>query len=277
MPKLLLIFTALVCTNLTHAESQSLGDAESQKTLVLSLVDIGGDRTPDSLYREILQGAEDPEVDGILLVINHHGGSIGPFGAVADAIRATTERKPVVALVFGTAASMGYVMAAASDYIVCHSMDFVGNIGLFWTAFRDFDLCRTDRKEGIESKRLVVKEYFAGRFKHAFSNFGEISHDAESHLQGLIEAAYQDLLDHIARDRNLSLDDSDQWAEGRLFTASRALELGLVDEIGTILDVPAAFAKVLDRKHPDQGWDTAKIMISWVRLATSQESQNKSD
>uniref|UniRef100_A0A7V3ZZF8 Signal peptide peptidase SppA n=1 Tax=candidate division WOR-3 bacterium TaxID=2052148 RepID=A0A7V3ZZF8_UNCW3 len=177
------------------------------------------------VVREIEGYSKNPNVKGLLLIINSPGGGIVPSDEIYRSIlRFKESRKPVVAYLATVAASGGYYIACASDYIVSHPLSLTGSIG---TIIEYPVIKGLLDKVGIDF--VVIK---SGKVKDIASPFKEISDEERKILQNIIEQGYNNFVDVVARGRKLERNKVLEIADGRVLTGNDAFKLGLVDTVG---------------------------------------------
>jgi protease-4 len=133
-----------------------------------------------------------------------------------------------VAFLGGVAASGGYYVAAPADEIVAMPTSITGSIGVIMQGFRVDELMR---KVGIDA--LTVK---SGRLKDIGSPFRAPTDEERALLQALADEAYDRFVSVVAEGRGLSRERVLEVADGRIMSASQAMEAGLVDSIGYLED-----------------------------------------
>ena len=182
--------------------------------------------------REQLDLAEaDPEVVAVVVRISSPGGGVYPSMAIHRDIRRFAERsrKPVVAYVPDVGASGGYLAALAADEIVADRSSITGSIGViaFFPEISEF----------LDWMKIKVNTVKAGERKDLGSPFREMGEADRGELLA-ITTYYHDQFKGFVDERRNGLDraEVDAIADGRVFTADRALEAGLVDSIGTLAD-----------------------------------------
>jgi protease-4 len=241
MNKLALIFVIFICFVLVSfagayiitRDSISLGDKVAVievKGIISSsqsagLFEIQG-ATPANVRNQIEKAEGDPSVKAILLEINSPGGTIVASEAIAEAVKEA--KKPTVAWLGEIAASGGYYVASATDYIVADRGSMTGSIGVIFV-FPQYD--RLLDKIGV--KMRVIK---AGKYKDIGSPYRNMTPEEEDLVNEWVQSAYGDFIQTVADNRNLSEDYVRSVAEGALYTGSRAVELKLADTTGTRKD-----------------------------------------
>lgn len=180
------------------------------------------------IYTRLQLAQKDPAVKGIILLLDSPGGEVTASDIIYHEIMRFKEssRKPVVALMMGIAASGGYYVASACDYIVCHPSTITGSIGVI-AMFPE--LHKLMDKVGVSVN--VVK---SGEMKDAGSPFKKMTRDDHDVFQGMIDEMYNHFLSVVYKNRKnvLSMEQLKILADGRIYTANQALDHKLVDAIG---------------------------------------------
>ena len=192
----------------------------------LAVVRISGTiSSSKEVVREIDGYSKNPSVKGLLVIINSPGGGIVPSDEIYRSIlRFKESRRPVVAYLGSVAASGGYYIACASDYIVSHPLSLTGSIG----TIIEYPVVKgLLDKIGVEF--VVIK---SGKAKDIASPFKEISDEERRILQNIIEQGYNNFVDVVARSRNIERDEVLEIADGRVLTGNDAFKAGLVDTVG---------------------------------------------
>jgi protease-4 len=185
-----------------------------------------GGATPERIRSQLEKADKDSSVKAILIEVNSPGGTIVASEAIAEAIKDT--KKPTVAWLGEIAASGGYYVASAADYIVADKGSMTGSIGVIFT------LPQYDRLlDKIGVKMRVVK---AGKYKDIGSPYRNMTEEEEAIINELVQSSYDDFVQTIAENRNLSVDYVRNVAEGNIYTGKKAVELELADQIGTRQD-----------------------------------------
>jgi signal peptide peptidase SppA len=175
----------------------------------------------------------------VALSINSPGGSATQSALVADRIRGLAEHKrvPVLAFCEDLAASGGYWLACAADEIIAHPTSLVGSIGV---VSRGFGLHGLLERLGVE-RRL----YTAGTNKARLDPFLPEQEDDVEWLRGMQSELHGMFRDWVcARRASVLATDQQDLFNGEVWTGRRALELGLVDRLGTLRGE-------ITRRYPD--------------------------
>lgn len=171
---------------------------------------------------------KDPDIKAILLKIECPGGVTGSCQALFNEIQELKKKypKPVVALTENICASGGYYIACASDHIIAARASLVGSIGSTFSTF-------FNAKELAESWHIHPYTISSGKYKNVTDHFTPPTPEQLAMLQSVSDNIYMQFTADIAKARKLSLKEKDTWADGKIFTGQQALQLHMVDEVGS--------------------------------------------
>ena len=180
---------------------------------------------------------KDPDINGILLYINSTGGNTGSASILMLELLRLKKKLPIVAFVKDLATSCGYCVAATSDCIIASPGADIGDIGIvyMWEEHTDVSVDKDGYKANVK-KEYVVQ----GKYKY-FSTAQSMSKEQKKIYMRVVESIYSWFTGQVAKLRGLKLEDLDVWADGKLFSAVDAQELGLVDVLGTWSDAEDKF------------------------------------
>ena len=175
-------------------------------------------------------------VKAVVLRVESPGGGVVPSQEIYDRLKKVKENKIVVASLGAVAASGGYYIACAADKIVANPGTVTGSIGVI-LQFPLFE--ELFRKIGIGSTTIK-----SGKYKDMGSPFRELTPGERAFLQGVTNDIYDQFVDTVLASRNIPPSRSAEIAEGKIFTGRQALELGLVDALGSEQDAIDLAAKL---------------------------------
>ena len=181
-----------------------------------------------SFVDDIGRFLDNSSVKALVIRINSPGGGVAASQEIYEAIKRAAEKVPVVVSMAGVAASGGYYSAIAADSIFANPGTTTGSIGVIASISQFYRLLD---KIGIDNE--VIK---SGKFKDSGSATRKMTADERAYLQGWIDDAYEQFVETVAEERNLSVAEVKKVADGRVFTGRQALELGLIDRIGDLHD-----------------------------------------
>lgn len=215
----------------------------------VAIIKFYGEPNFDKVQDNLVKALKDPEIKGVLMQVDSPGGSVAHFACISDLVARVKQVKPVVTYVIGTAASGGYMVSCASDYIISSSMADIGSIG----AYAEIHKHKNLKASGSMGADVDVELFTAGEFKNLTNPYsGRLNEKEKAAMQDYIDRTYVEFREFVVQNRkNIKAESYKDWAEGRIFTASKALELGLVDDIGTILDAESKALELIKARNPD--------------------------
>jgi len=195
-----------------------------------SFLSLKGLTRPDRVKEELEKAAKDSHIKAVVLRINSPGGTVSGADVVLHELLAfKAERNlPVVACLTGLATSGGYYVAQAADTIVAYPTCITGSIGVL---SMKLNLRGLMDKVGVDGE--MVK---SGEWKDFWSPFRPATPEEKRMMQEVIDDFYRCFIDVVAKGRKLKLEEVRRVADGRIFTASQAKDLGLVDKLGYLDD-----------------------------------------
>ncbi len=175
----------------------------------------------------IRKARQDKDVKAIVLRVNSPGGSAFASELILREIKLAQEKIPVVVSMGNLAASGGYYISSSANKIVAEPATITGSIGVFGLMFNVGEALNS--KLGITFDRVKTNEY---------SDFGSTVRpwtDKEKDLvTRSVKQTYQVFLKHVSDGRNMSVEEVDKIARGRVWTGADARKLGLVDTLGNL-------------------------------------------
>jgi len=171
----------------------------------------------------------------VIVHVNSPGGTTGGSEELYNALKELKEKKPMVVVVEGLAASGGYITALASDHIVAQSSSLVGSIGVL---FQYPDLSTLLKTVGVK-----VEEIKSTPLKAAPSPFEPTSPEARAAIEAVVLDSYEWFRGLVRENRKVDGDLLARVSDGRVFTGRQAIDLKLVDEIGDEKQAIAWLAK----------------------------------
>ena len=186
--------------------------------------------------------AKDDDVKAVVLRVNSGGGSANASEQIWHAIKELKTKKPVVVSMGGAAASGGYMISAAADYIFAEPTTITGSIGIFGM-IPNFSGLVTD-KLGVTFDGVKTNKYtdYEENLVLGKENSAEMRY-----MQSYVDRGYINFLDIVADGRKMKRDAVDSIAQGRVWLAKDALKIKLVDKLGSLDDAvkkAAELAKV---------------------------------
>ncbi len=223
--------TLLSLKNMTNLHMKAHKEAQTLAVYYASgaIIDGGGNINDEvisanKVIKDLKKLEKDDKIKGVVIRVNSPGGSAFASEQIWKSIIDLKAVKPVVISMGDYAASGGYYISSAADYIVAEPTTLTGSIGIF-AMIPNFE--KLTEKVGLSFDVVKTNE-------HAdFGALGRALNEKEQALlQNYINSGYELFIKRCADGRQMTSEEIKKIAEGRVWTGKRALELGLVDELG---------------------------------------------
>ena len=171
----------------------------------------------------------DSTVKAVVLRVASPGGSVAASEKIRTEIDLLRKVKPVIASYGNYAASGGYWISNSCDKIFSDKSTLTGSIGVF-SMIPDFS--------GTAEKVFHVGVTNVGSSRHSdmYSLTRPLDAEETAYMQRSVDDIYEAFLENVSAGRGMDKAEIDEIAQGRVWTGSDALKIGLVDEIGTLAD-----------------------------------------
>lgn len=179
---------------------------------------------------------KDSSIKAVIVRIDSPGGAVGPSQEIYREIRRTIESKPVVVSMGSLAASGGYYIASAANYIVANPGTITGSIGVI---IHFPNLRELFGKIGYQMTTIK-----SGQFKDIGNPARDMTPEEKELLQTTIDETYSQFVRDVAKARNIPEDDVRKFADGRIIMGEKALALKLVDQLGNFEDAVTKAAEL---------------------------------
>lgn len=216
--------------------------------------------TAKALIKEIVDIRDNDNIKAVVFRINSPGGSAFASEQIWQALTTLKEKKPVVVSMGTYAASGGYYIACNATKIVASPSTLTGSIGIF-AIFPTFE--KLTKKIGLNFD--VVKTNNLGDLGNLTRPMNTLE---KQKIQRYIENGYDLFVKRCADGRNMKPEALRKIAEGRVWTGQKAVELGLVDTLGTINDAIEIAAKLSKSKEYQLSYYPEKKDYMTVLLET---------
>lgn len=199
---------------------------------------IGGAVKSPEMERLLNRVMDDPNFRAVVLDIDSGGGGAAASDYIYRAARRLAGRKPTVANIRGIGASGAYMIACAAHRIVAAPGSIVGSIGVI--------SARPTLEALLERIGVGVSVNKGGKFKDMGAPWRDATPEEQAKMQELIDEAYDAFVEVVADSREMSVERVREIATGEVYLAPRALESGLVDELGDLDAALELAAKAAD-------------------------------
>ena len=174
----------------------------------------------------------------VVIRVNSPGGSSLSSELIYQEIQALQEEMPVVVSMGDVAASGGYYIAAGADYIFAEPTTITGSIGVFGILPLVEDLAEN---WGVRAEQVSTHPNAL-----LYSPMKSLTPSARQEIKQQIKRVYSTFLERVATGRNMSVEEVDKVAQGRVWSGSDAYDIGLVDSLGGLEEAVAYAAKLAE-------------------------------
>ena len=182
---------------------------------------------PGKVTKDLRKLREDESVKAVVLRVNSPGGSAFGSEEIWREVTLLKEKKPVIVSMGDYAASGGYYISCAADWIVAQPTTLTGSIGIFG---------RIPNAEKLLNDKLGI--HFDGVKTNKLADLGDMTRpfneEEKALMQNMINHGYELFTQRCADGRKMPIDELKKIAEGRVWTGEMAKDLKLVDELGGI-------------------------------------------
>lgn len=183
--------------------------------------------------QQLQEAIDNPASKGLILFVDSPGGSVYETDELYFKILEYKETgRPVYSAMGSMAASGGYYLSAPADKIFANRNCWTGSIGVTVGTF--YDISALLDKYGVKTVTIT-----SGANKAMGSSVEPMTAEQQAIFQSLVDEAYLQFVDIVAKGRGMTADRVKVLADGRIYTAQQAVENGLIDKIGTLEDAVA--------------------------------------
>ena len=205
---------------------------------VVELFGVIGSSVRRSVYGRIFDDIRrNRAIKALVVDIDSPGGSAMDSEYIHMSLSKVAATRPVVAFIGGMGASGGYMASCAAQHVVAMPGSLVGSIGVI--------SARPVLQSLLERMGVSISVSKSAPMKDMGAFYREPTPEEEARMQALVDELYDSFVAKVATARGMTDDQTRQHATGEVFTGRRALELGLVDELGDLdraIEVAASLA-----------------------------------
>ena len=245
-----------------YAKSLPNEEISSDKVAILYasgeiVSDDNGDQciTSKALVSNIEEVMNDDKVKAVVLRVNSPGGSAVEAEIIYQELLKLKAEKPLVVSMGGYAASGGYYISSCADKIFAEPNTITGSIGVFGLMLCPQKLLNNTLGINVETVKTHDKSSIMSSVESRTAAELAI-------MQRGVENVYDVFVQHVADGRGMTVAQVDSIAQGRVWTGTSALNLGLVDQLGDLEDAilcAAELAKIEDgykvKEYPEESED----------------------
>lgn len=212
-------------------EEKSIDDYKNKVAVVYASGEIRMGESEDgamgskTIAKAIKKARENENVKAVVLRVNSPGGSSLASDIIWREVELTKNEKPVVVSMGNLAASGGYYIACGADKILADENTITGSIGVFGLI---------PNMKGLFNNKLgiTIDTVNTNTYSDLASPFRSLKPMETAYITDMVERIYDDFVSKVSEGRSMTYAQVDSIGQGRVWTGSDALELGLVDELG---------------------------------------------
>ncbi|UWG98150.1 signal peptide peptidase SppA [Dehalobacter sp. DCM] len=228
---------------------------------------------------ELEDAFQNPDIKAIILAVNSPGGGVYESDQIYQKIKSLKEsyEKPLVVAMGSMAASGGYYISMPADKIIANRYTMTGSIGVILSTYNYSELAE---KVGIEE--IIFK---SGKNKDIMNPMRDMTSEQIQIMQAMINEYYGYFVDIVAEGRHMDRKTVIGIADGRVYTATQAKSLGLIDSIGDLDNAISEAAKMINETSPtviqyknEEGFNFERLIYQAMPLNMTgviEELQNK--
>lgn len=209
---------------------------------------IFGESTYEGI-RDIVQAAlDDPRVRAIVLDVDSPGGTVDGVFELRNFLRAAGRIKPIYSYANGQMTSAAYLISGDAKEIGASIATVMGSIGVI--------SMHADFSEFYKEMGIKITYLTAGKYKATGNAYEPLSSDARAYIQERLDHLYSLFVDVVAEGRGMSVEQVLKMADGKIFLAKQAVELGMIDRIET--DLSAFISHIIEKEEIVMNLDQLK-------------------
>ena len=190
----------------------------------------------EEINKELSHFSDRTDVKAIVLRINSGGGVTGASQEIYEKVKKVNQLKPIIVSVNNAAASGAYYAALESSRIVANNGSLVGSIGVIL----DYPVM----DELFDKLGLRFETIKSGDLKDSGSPSRPVTEADREYFQDVVDDQHEQFILAVAEARDIPVEEVRKIADGRVFTGNQALELSLIDTIGTFDDAIAIAGEI---------------------------------
>jgi len=222
------VLVSLFVQNRDAAKNFNFSEPHTGVVYVEGVIADGEDASANNIVTGLRRAFESEGAKAVMMVINSPGGSPVQAGYVYDEVkrlRALYPDKKAYAVIKDLGASGGYYIAAAADEIYADKASLVGSIGVTASGFGFEGLME---KVGVERRNFT-----SGEHKSFLDPFGPLKEDEKEFWESVLQNTHEQFIKVVKEGRGERLSDNEDLFSGLVWNGEQAIELGLIDGLGS--------------------------------------------
>ncbi len=198
-----------------------------------------------SFLRQVEEAFQRPDIKAVVMAIDSPGGGLYESDEAYQKIMKMKAQynKPLIVSMGSMAASGGYYLAMPADKILAQRTSITGSIGVISSVYNYQEL----------AEKIGIREdvYKSGENKDMLSSMRQPTAEERKIMQDLIDESYGFFVDVVAEGRNLEREEVISLADGRIYTATQAVNTGLIDGLGDLEAAIAEASNMIQESDPN--------------------------
>lgn len=197
----------------------------------------------EQIGQSLQQLYDDKAVKGRLMSVDSPGGTSQGIQELATLIQ--NSPKPIMVHSRGLLCSAAYWIASSANKIIANpDSSRIGSIGVIQL--------HVDHSKHLEKEGINITTIKAGKFKDEASPLRPLTNEERNKLQSQADLLHDQFVTSVAKNRGLDTNKRMEWGEAQVFDASQALELGLIDGVGTELDAINELTQLINQNQSSE-------------------------
>ena len=213
---------------------------------------------PDEVVEDLEKARKNKSYKAVVVRVDSPGGSVAASQEIFRVIKNLKEDKPVVISMGDVAASGGYYVSAGASKIFANEGTVTGSIGVRMELM--------NAKGLFSLMRLQPETLKSGKFKDIGSVYRALTPDEREILNTFLAELHDQFKDDVAQARGLERAFVDELAQGQIYTGLKAKELGLIDEIGGLIEATEKAAELAGIKGEPKAVKIRKKKAWWINM-----------
>ncbi len=182
----------------------------------------------ETLVRQLRSARKNPRVEAVVFRINSGGGDAVASSIIWDEAAKLAEEKPLVVSMGNMAASGGYYIACPAERIFAEPLTLTGSIGVVFM--------KPVTSELYDKIDATYETFTRGKYADAWSSTRHFTEEEWDMAEATMDWVYEDFMEKVSEGRGMPMSEVREIAQGRVYTGTQALDIGLVDELGGLND-----------------------------------------
>ena len=187
-----------------------------------------GGASSGEVIKNLERFRKNDDIKAIVLRIDSPGGAVGTSQEIYEEVRRVAKQKKVVASMGNMAASGGYYIACACDFVMANPGTLTGSIGVISQFF--------EVKDFLDGWKVHEETIKSGKYKDIGSPFRTWSDEDRAYFQAIIDDVYGQFVQAVADGRKLPVETVRELAQGKVYSGRQAKAVKLVDDLGGLDD-----------------------------------------